>query len=170
MSKIESIQETINSDFFAPERNMLIENRPGGVMSIPIQADGVPYVSYKFDVDLSGYRGGLFPFFSQKDGVRRISDYILFAERNNRIYGIMIELKKGKTDSIEQLEASKCLADYIIKTTFRVTKGTFDSRLRCITISEFHRIKKGTKEKPVQYINDHAEFKGRTLKLKAFLV
>ena len=138
-------------------------------MDIPIKHDGFSYLSYKYDKGLVGYKGGLFPFFAQNEGVQKISDYILFAEKGTRFYVLMIELKRGRENASKQLDAAKCFAEYIIKTVKRVKKVSIQPQLRCISISEFKRIKKGTREKPVQYHNDYAEFKGKVFRLSAYL-
>lgn len=170
MSKLEDIQYILSSNFIAPDKTRLRENIGAFVMDIPIKNDGLSYLSYKYDKELTGYRGGLFPFFAQNKGVQRICDYILFTEKGNRFYALMFELKRGKDNTRKQLEASKCLVNYIISTVIRVKKVPIEPQLRCISISEFKRIKKGTREKPVQYENGFTEFKGNTFRLKSYLV
>jgi hypothetical protein len=169
MSKLDNIQYVLSSDFLAPDRTKFVEKQSSFTMEIPIKNDGFPYLSYKYDKDLKGYKGGLFPFFAKNKGVQKLSDYVLFAEKSNKFYVLMVELKKGRESTTEQLEAAKCFVSYIISSVKRVKAIAIEPQLRCISISEFKRIKKGTREKPIQYDNNFTEFKGNIFRLRAFL-
>jgi|WetSurMetagenome_2_1015567.scaffolds.fasta_scaffold15436_5 hypothetical protein len=169
MSKLDDIQYVLSSDFFAPDKNKFLERQSSFIMEVPIKNDGLPYLSYKYDKNLKGYKGGLFPFLAQNKGVQRISDYVIFAEKGSQLYILVVELKKGKENTIKQLDAAKHFVEYIVKTTIRVKQNSISPQIRCISISDNKRIRKGTMEKPVQYQDNYAEFKGKVFRLKTFL-
>jgi len=169
MSKLDNIQYVLSPDFLATDKAKFIETQSTFNMEIPIKSDGVQYLSYKYDRNLKGYKGGLFPFFAKNKGVQKISDYVLFAEKSNQFYVLMVELKKGRESALPQLEAAKCFVSYIINSVKRVKDVALEPQLRCISISEFRRIKKGTREKSIQYDNNFTEFKGSNFRLRAFL-
>lgn len=92
----------------------------------------ITYSLYRYDWK---EQGDLFlPFFNNThDGVYGIAvnpapedllkfcDYILLAEKSNKLYVLLLELKSGKTgDATKQLEASATFMDYIQKTAQRI--------------------------------------------------
>ena len=93
------------------------------------------YTLYRFDNEEQEFM----PFFNKNhkdkgglDGLRRFCDYILLAERNNKLYVFLIELKSGNhKDAGKQLDAAEVFMDYIRRTAERIkfTNGftSFDS-------------------------------------------
>lgn len=113
MSKLDHISSVLHNDFLSNERSALEEKSVK--MKININSSGCRFILYKYDKKLKKeYKGGLFPFFAKIKGVCCICDYILFAEFNNKLFVLIIELKKGKESTLPQLKAAKNFVDYII--------------------------------------------------------
>jgi hypothetical protein len=171
MSNISNIEFVLNDSFLASDQGKFEEIQPDFTMQVPIKSDGCSYKSYKYDKSLPGYSGGLFPFFKESPNVRKISDYIVFAERGTQFYILLLELKRGNCDTFPQLKAAKCFSNFIVNTVNRVKGAAISPQVRLISISEYRRTKKGTREKPVHYdCNSHTEFKDKNFRLKAFLI
>jgi hypothetical protein len=170
MGNLDSIQHILNSQFLSKEKTKFVEEQDSFTMEIPIKSDGCQFLSYKYDKELKGFKGGLFPFFAQNKGVQKISDYVIFAEKGNQLYVLLVELKRGNASARPQLEAAKCFVSYIISSVKRVKNISIEPQLRCITISEFKRFKKSTQEKPIQYTDNFTEFKGTIFRLRTFLI
>ncbi len=171
MPILNDIQFILHRDFEAPNQNRFIETHPDFVQEITITSNSCSFKSYKYDKTLPKHPGGLFPFFAQNPGVQKVSDYILFVERGPQFYVLIVELKRGKSSTIAQLQASKCFVNYVIKTVNRVQNTHLEPQIRLISISARKREKRPTKEKPVQYdVNDHTEFNKGIFSLRSFLL
>lgn len=140
-------------------------------MNIDIDCNGCVSKIYKYDKELKReFKGGLFPFFAKKAGVCQICDYIIFAEARGEHYVIIAELKRGDTNTRPQLEAAKEFAKFIIATTNRIHKKSYDPIFRYISIHEINIRKRGTCEKGIQYdSHSHCEIKSDRIKLKLLL-
>ena len=140
-------------------------------MFIPINGDGCKFILYKFDKNLGKqYKGGLFPFLKKNKNVCKISDYILFAEKNGTLYILIIEMKKGKESTQPQLKAAYIFTKYIIETVNRVKGTKYIPQTRFISIHKYLIRKKKTKERGVKYTNNHCDVKSNNFKLKLYLL
>ena len=150
------INDVLEEDFKA-KNNALEEESVA--MKIPIDARGCKILAYKFDKELgAAYKGGLFPFFKKNKGVCSVCDYLIFAERNKELYVLVVELKKGRAQTLPQLRAGECLADYIIATANRLTNKELKPIIRRISVKEFQIRKKRTKMEEVEYDEHNHSF------------
>lgn len=106
-----------------------------GVMKVPIE--GKPRVAectlYRIDPN----QGDPFPFFRDKEsggpkGLKDICDYIMLVDYHDKLFILLIELKCRKNNHAkEQLEATKILIDYLIKSAIRVNMPIDNSCIKC---------------------------------------
>lgn len=133
-------------------------------MSIPIDNGGVNFTSYSFDT------GKLFPFLKTEKSIQSMCDYILFCSNNNKLYVLLIELKKGKKIVTNQLHAGKNLSQFIISTLNRVNNLNIEPQIRSISIRNKNITKKGRTNCEVKYDdNNFCNFSGNTFVIKEFL-
>jgi hypothetical protein len=135
MSKLGLIESILAEDFKVEEK--VLEEK-AAAMKVDFKTHhGCKYLCYKYDDLPSGYKGGLFPFFSNTvPGVRSLSDYIIFSEKESTIYAIVFELKKGKEDTKPQFWAAKIFVQFIIETANRTGKTKLDYKVRFVSVRE----------------------------------
>lgn len=140
-------------------------------MQLPIKTEGCQFILYKFDKQLGKeYKGGLFPFFAKNKGVCKISDYILFAERENTLYVLVIEMKRGDEQTLPQLKAALAFAKYIIETVNRVKGTHYKPEIRLISIHDYKIRKKKTKENGVKYDKfNHYDVRSANFNVKLYI-
>lgn len=104
MSKLTNIEDLLDVSF--KDDNKFFEEKSAD-MKMNVDYSKCKSIQYKFDKNLpKTYKGGLFPFFKKVEGVCKICDYILFAEKGRRVFCILIELKRGNSQSLPQLNAA----------------------------------------------------------------
>lgn len=152
--------------------NSKLEERVVG-MSVPIYSDSLTYLSYSFDKELpvKYYPKGLYPFLMKNKDVHSMCDYMLFCYYNNKLYVLLVELKRGKKNVKTQLNAGKCLAKFIVDTLNRIEKISVSAEIRLISIRNNHIInKRPTKIREIEYDNEKfCTFGGCYFHLKEFL-
>ena len=170
MSKLSKISTIINP-LFKAENDTLFEERQVG-MKIEIINENQHFLSFNFDKTLkkTEYPKGLFPFFNSSEaGVTSMCDYILFTEYRGELFALLIELKKGKKNTIHQLKAGKIFVRFIVETLNRVYDLKIEPKIRMISIREGHR-KPQQKQKGIQYDNEGFHtFMNRDFKIKSYL-
>ena len=134
MTKIEMINKIINSRFIY-RSEFLEEKRDDFHMKITFSEHNQEVKSiYKFDVEKRNkeYKKNrnfdddnsieLFPFFSNITNLKKISDYVIFFERADKLYILISELKKGSDNSnaSKQLEATETFMKFIISSAKRL--------------------------------------------------
>lgn len=141
-------------------------------MKIDIDSNGCQCLIYKYDKNLSKeYKGGLFPFFAKNAGVCKVSDYIVFAERNKALFCILVELKRGRSQTFPQLKAAKEFVNFVINTVNRVKGKTYKPIIRLVSIHELKIRKKKTMARTVDYDQDsHFVMSSNQFVLKYFLI
>lgn len=171
MDIISDIDYVLHNDFKCRE-NHLEEKGEDFQMSIRVNMDGCKAVLYKFDKQLDkSYKGGLFPFFAKKENVCKVSDYMLFAEKKGTLYVIIIEMKRGKSQTFPQLKAATDFANYVIATVNRVKGTAYKPEIRWISIHGTKIKKKKTKEKGITYDQDrHYVMRSNVFNVKLYLV
>lgn len=103
------------------------------IMQRSIIANKIDYLLYRYDPNKSK----IFPYFSDISGLKKICDYILFAEEGQHLSLLLIELKLGKESAKNQLIASECFAEFIIKSAKRVgIELTENISIKKIRVSE----------------------------------
>ena len=161
---------SILHDDFKCERVYFEEKEAG--MKIDVDCDGCQCLVYKYDKKLDRqYKGGLFPFFAKNEGVCKVSDYIVFAERQGLLYCIIIELKRGASQTFPQLLAAKEFVKYIIATLNRVKKTSYTPIIRLVSIHGINIRKKKTQTSGVKYDeHSHCVVKSNRFIMKMYLV
>lgn len=115
-----SLREVIHSKYIVD--NTILEEP--NVMKV--QINGKPR-----DAECTLYRidpnnGDPFPFFRNKEnggpkGLKDICDYIMLVDYHDKLFILLIELKRQKDNHAkEQLEATKVFIDYIVASAIRV--------------------------------------------------
>jgi len=168
MSKIEHIDYVLNPDF---KINSTELREDGASMQIELIKDRCLSIIFQLDKQLGvNYRGGIYPFFNSRNGgVCKVCDYIIFAEINNTLYSLIIELKKGESDTKPQLRAGGCFVDFVIATVNRINNTNYSIHKRFISIREFER-KRKTKLRDIEYDeNNHHFFEQNKLRIYTFL-
>lgn len=168
MSKIERIDYVLNPDFKINSTELIEQNTS---MQIELIKDRCLSIIFQLDKQLgANYRGGIYPFFnSRNSGVCKVCDYIIFAESNNDIYSLIIELKTGDKDTMPQLRAGECFVDFVIATVNRIYKTNYSINKRFVSIREFER-KRKTKLRDIEYDeNNHHFFEQNKLRIYTFL-
>nr|WP_325289726.1 hypothetical protein [uncultured Bacteroides sp.] len=79
----------------------------------------IEYVIYRFDPD----KVDLFPYFKEIKGLRKICDYLIFAEDSSRLFAFIVELKKHQGSPRPQLELSECFVRFILEKANKVGRG-----------------------------------------------
>lgn len=147
-------------------------DEPVAGMSVPIENGSLSYLSYSFDKSLPAklYPKGLYPFLVKNKGVHSMCDYMLFCVQNNKLFILLVELKHGSESVMNQLNAGKCLAKFIVDTLNRVEDMSIHAEIRLISIRNSHIInKRVTKIREVEYVDGFYTFEGSRFYLKEFL-
>jgi len=168
VNKLNDINNVLHEHF---KTNKTYLEEEDASMRIEVDKRGCKSLFYKFDKQLPReYKGGLFPFFAKKKGVCQVCDYLIFAEKNNNFFVLIVELKRGKQQTMPQLDAGECFADYIIATMDRITKQQSDVTIRKISVQNYRIRKKKTKQQEIEYDeNNHYHLKDNKFHIAAFL-
>lgn len=170
MSKISLIDYVLNPDFKSND-SILLEVNSNVSMSVDLIRDNCQSIVFEFDKKLEKeYKGGIFPFFNNgNSNVCKVCDYIIFAEYKNKLYALIIELKKGNCATLPQIKAGECFVDYVISTINRINKTNHTITKRRVSIKEIQR-KRKTKLKEIEYDeNNHHFFDQNKMRLVSFL-
>lgn len=171
MNDVLTSLHSLLSGYFKNNDNKLEEPSEG--MSIPIEKGNLRYLSYTFDKNLrpKDFPKGLFPFLNKNEGVHSMCDYMLFCIHDHKLFILLAELKHGKNGVMTQLNAGKCLAEFIVQTLNRLEDLSLRPEIRLIAVRNSHIInKRGTKMRDVEY-DDHnfCTFEGNRFYLKEYL-
>jgi hypothetical protein len=76
----------------------------------------MPYFGFSIDIPKgTGNVDPIYPFFAEKEGLRRKNDAILFFQKSHKIYVLLVELKSvNKGDYLKQMKAAKCFVEFIL--------------------------------------------------------
>ena len=122
MDILEQLSNIVNSNFgqFCGGEIILEETeRDSTTKKITIKKTGRLYQT-KFDEHIKD-APDLFPYFTTEEGVRKISDYLLFYLKNNKLYIFVCELKSKKAKgSGKQIEAAYIFAQFLVNTLSRM--------------------------------------------------
>jgi hypothetical protein len=154
--QIDKIKKILSDKFLASDQTALCEEntdaqgKPFRMNRTIISSSEIEYVLYKFDAA----KTDIFPYFKDKsiEGLKKICDYVLFAEFGRSVYILLIELKLGTESAQEQLNATTLFVEYILKNAERVKHQIQDYHIRKIRISEIKsKGKRVTKTKDLEY-------------------
>mgnify|MGYP003288100432 FL=1 len=164
MNNILSLLDSLLVQSFKNGEKILKEEQKDMFMSIPIEDKGVVFSSYSFD------KKDIFPFLNKIKGAHSMCDYILFCTNNNQLYILLIELKHGNDNVMNQIKAGKNFSNFIISTLNRVNDLNLKPQIRSIAIRNKHISRKGRTNCEVKYDeNNFCTFGGNTFVIKEFL-
>lgn len=107
--------------------------------------NGITHLLYRYDPN----KIKLFPYFSNKSGLHKICDYILFASEGQHLHLLLIELKLGTESATNQLIASECFAEFILNSAKRVgIELTNNIHIKKIRVSEERSKRRNRTTKP----------------------
>ncbi len=166
---LSDIAYVLHDDFVSPGTDFIEKDAK---MKISVDKDGCQCVVYKFDKKMSrDYRGGLFPFFAKNEGVCQICDYMVFALRDGQLYCLLIELKRGKAQTMPQLRAATLFAKYVVDTINPVCNKSYNPKYRLVSIHEIKLRKKGTGARGIKYDQEnHCIVRSDKFPLKMYLI
>ena len=171
MSKLNIITEILNIKFKSANQSALIEEDLDDrgrtfASNYSIISGNISYCLYRYNPN----ECDIFPYFSQVSGLKKICDYILFAEEGLYLYVFIIEMKKSSKSARKQLLASKLFIEYIVNSAKRIGKEIDDKiALRLIRICDNKVTKKrGKREEDVIQFDDegYCDYSYRNFRLK----
>jgi hypothetical protein len=128
--------------------------------------------NYHINYELFRYDNNAFPFFREVSLLKKMCDYILFAEEKNTLYVFVIELKSSNESAKKQLDAAVEFVNYIINTAKRIGKEINNYKIRKIRICD-NKIKKRNKlsvEKGFEFDkDDFCDYKFKDLHLEPLM-
>lgn len=148
MDFLTCVEQTIADVYKVNSRNTLKEDKTLGRQEIRYKRSGKQLL-YSFDVDERG-NPSPFPFFKDYKGLKKVSDFVLFTNRqkDNKPFILIFELKKSKSP-YKQLKATKSFCEFLIKRMEQAFPVNFDPEIRMIGLVE--GIKTGTRIDDVTY-------------------
>jgi hypothetical protein len=160
MSKLAVIREILHENFKHSNQNCLSEedtDSKGKKFKVNYKIVKQP----RIDFELFRFDEAALPFFKDITDLKKMCDYILFAEEGKYLYIFVIELKLGNLSAKKQLNAAKEFVQFIINSANRIGKE-FDTnyKIRKIRICD-NRIKKRKLkgDKIIQFDdNDYCEY------------
>ena len=119
MSNLDAIVQIIDDKCLHIDQKHIIERdnddrgRPFEMKFEVVSNADIDYRLYRFELDD-------FPFFKNISGLKKMCDYILFAEENNYLHIFLIELKLSPMSAKKQLIAAEEFAKFLINSCSRV--------------------------------------------------
>lgn len=121
MTNIEIISEVIDDKFLSEEQSYIFEkdfDKKGKSFEMKFQIVKKGEIEYK----LYRFESKDFPFFKEISGLKKMCDFILFAEENKFLHIFLIELKLSPESAKKQLDAANEFAHFLLKSTKRIGK------------------------------------------------
>lgn len=120
MSNIEIIQKILHEEYKHPNQDVIEEcntdcKNKEFVQKYKIEQDesSINYLLYRYDKEA-------LPFFNEVHGLKKMCDYILFTEWNNKLRVFAIELKQTNDRALPQLEAASEFVKFLMNSAKRV--------------------------------------------------
>ena len=119
MTNIEIINEILEKKYLSTDQKHIIEKDKdckGKTFQMKfeiVKSTGIEYKLYRFE-------SKDFPFFNDVAGLKKMCDFILFAEEKNYLHIFLIELKLSPESAKKQLDAANEFADFILKSSKRI--------------------------------------------------
>lgn len=167
MDFLSCIEQTISVNYKVNSRNTLKEDKTSGRQEIKYQQSGKQLV-YSFDVVTAGIPEP-FPFYKNYPGLKIVSDYIIFTNRqsDNKPFILIFELKKSKSPN-KQLWATKQFCLYLIERMNSVFKENFEPEIRMIGLIEGMKLRSRVDD--IKYNNGIFHTSLRFFKIKDLLI
>lgn len=156
MSSLEIIAEILSESNLSVEQNIIIErdrDNRGREFSMSYEIIKPPEIDYK----LYRFESRDFPFFSEVQDLKKMCDFILFAEEREHLHIFLIELKLGNLSAKKQLAAAEEFAKFIIQSSQRIGQKINSYSIKKIRASSAN-LKKGkylTVEKKYEFDKDN---------------
>lgn len=155
MSKLAIIREILNDNFKHYDKNYLSEkdiNNKGKNFEVKYRI----VKQHQIEFELFRFDQSALPFFKDITDLKKMCDYVLFAEEGDFMYIFVIELKLGNISAKKQLNAAKEFIQFIINSANRIGKeidGNY--KIRKIRICDEMIKKRKTKmDKNIQFDGD----------------
>jgi hypothetical protein len=119
MSKLAILRDILHENFRQSNQNYLTEkdtDSKGNTFEVKYKIVKQQQIAY----ELFRYDGTAFPFFKDKTDLKKMCDYILFAEERDFLYIFLIELKLGNMSANKQLNAAKEFVEFILRSAKRI--------------------------------------------------
>lgn len=121
MSNIEIIGQVIDDKFLSEYQNYIIEkdiDQKGKSFEMKFEIVSNNEIEYK----LYRFESKDFPFFKEVSGLKKMCDFILFAEERRFLHIFLIELKLSPDSAKKQLDAANEFAHFLLKSSKRIGK------------------------------------------------
>lgn len=138
MDQLDKIKKILNKDFIVDAEILEERNKDNFgkdfLMTRKIEGHtAIKYILFRLDPD----KVKPFPYFNTDSGLSKICDYIMFVQKKNTLYILLIELKLGSDGAYKQLKSSEEFAKFIINSGNRIgLTFTDDLHFRKVKISE----------------------------------
>jgi hypothetical protein len=151
VNQLDLIQTLLDDHFLEKGNDAKVLNEKNVMERKIVTHHGISTLLYRFDPD----KIKLFPYFSNKSGLHKICDYILFANEGSHLHLLLIELKRGTESATNQLIASECFVDFILNSAKRVgIELTPTIYIKKIRVSEERSKRRNRKTKPEELSYD----------------
>jgi|GEM_PF-5742847 len=115
-NNIDVLRQAINSRFIPSDQSKLSEfslNDSGDSVeqqTRTIIGKNVDYLCCQFDEKTDT----LFPYFNDVEGLKSISDYVVFAQRGDDFFAFIIEMKKSSHSPQKQVRLTKIFVEFLL--------------------------------------------------------
>ncbi len=156
-TRLDVLGEVLHRRYCPADQAQLIEDFAGdgraGVSPMRrniLAAPGIQHKLYRFH---SEHGQEVFPFFEPKSGLKKMCDYILFAEEGKHLYCLLIEMKESSGGASPQLAAAGAFVRFVLDTVVRVGMpfALQNVHTRYISIHERGSRKRGEREEEPEY-------------------
>lgn len=167
MTNIKIIDSIIDDSNLFDNQNYIIEkdnDKRGESFEMEfriIKSNGIEYKLYRFEKKD-------FPFFKDVAGLKKMCDFILFAEEKNHLHIFLIELKLSPDSAKKQLDAASEFAHFLLKSSKRIGKEITNFSIKKIRICQkvVNKRKKLALENNFEFDkNDFLDYKLNTIHL-----
>lgn len=171
MSKLEIIRNILHDNFKHPNQSQLSEidyDHRGKRFEVTYKIVKQPQI----EIELYRYDETAFPFFKNIPNLKKMCDFILFAQEGNYLYIFVIELKLGNISAKKQLDAASEFVNYIINSANRIGKNIDTNyRVKKIRIcDEMIKKRKTSVNKTIFFDeNDYCEYPYQNLFLEPLM-
>ena len=114
---IDSIKDAIQDAYLSPEQDKLVEENTDDEHNLfrmersVIVNKSIAHIIYRFNPD----KEILFPYLKPINPLRRVCDYIIFADDGKEKFVFLIEMKKGQGAPGEQAAISESFVNFILQ-------------------------------------------------------
>jgi hypothetical protein len=169
MSSLSVIKEILEDKFLIANQNCLKEedsDKNGKKFYLEykiVKSNEIDYLIYRYDNEA-------FSFFKDVKDLKKMCDYILFAEVKNHLFIFTIELKSDNKSALKQLEAGSEFVKFIINSSNRIGKIISNYKIRKVRICNSKINKKRTNmsvEKGFEFdTNSYCDYKFKDFHLE----